>query len=302
MTGTFSTLPTMISLPPSFWPLAATWLLAVLSLWAPPIFHVAAWLPALAIAVATAVALGAMQATGVLAVLLLVALCFGWQRASHRVAKGVMLAAIVVLSLAMALHQVPGFANPLLVDKLQVSAASAAVSLYLNLDKTAVGIVLCATFAVPARNRAAWRGVAAAWPVIVATPVIVLLAGYGAGVIAIDPKWFASWFHYAPLFLLTNLFTTCLAEEAFFRALVQGRLAEALSTRPDGARIAVAVAAVLFGVPHAHGGPALMVLATFAGFGYGMAYQRSGRIEAAILTHFALNATHFLMFTYPALS
>ncbi|WP_165390939.1 CPBP family intramembrane glutamic endopeptidase [Pseudoduganella lutea] len=296
----------MTSLPPSFWPLAATWLLAVLSLWMPPLGRVPAWPIGLAIAVATAVSLGAMQAGGVVALLVLIALCTGWQRTTgagvkQRVVKGVLLAAIIVLALALALHVVPGFANPLLLEKLQVSAASVPVSLYLNLDKTAVGIVLCATFALPARDRAAWRAVIAAWPVIVATPVIVLLAGYGAGVIAIDPKWFASWFHYAPLFLLLNLFTTCLAEEAFFRALVQGRLAAALSHRPDGARIAVATAAILFGVAHAHGGPALIVLATFAGFGYGLAYQRSGRIEAAILTHFALNATHFLMFTYPAL-
>jgi hypothetical protein len=259
----------------------------------------------LAIAVATAVWHGAMQPAGVLAVLALVMLCEGWRRALHGVARGLLLTAIVLLSLGLALHAVPGFANPLLLDKLQVSARAEAVSLYLNLDKTAVGIVLCAMFAAPARKgvpiRAVWRAAGAAWPVIVLTPVIVLLAGYGAGVIAIDPKWFASWFHYAPLFLLTNLFTTCLAEEAFFRALVQGQLIEALAKRPDGPRIALGVAAVLFGVAHAHGGAPLIVLATFAGFGYGLAYQRSGRIEAAIATHFALNATHFLMFTYPAL-
>lgn len=292
----------MTSLPPSFWPLAATWMLAVLSLWVPPLGRLPAWMAGLAIAIGTALALGAMQPAGALALLLLAALCAGWRVSTHRLAKGLLLAAIIVLSLALALHVVPGFANPLLLDKVQVSAASKPVSLYLNLDKTAVGIILCAAFAVPARGRAAWRAVVAAWPVIVATPLIVLLAGYGAGVIAIDPKWFASWFAaYAPLFLLTNLFTTCLAEEAFFRALVQGRLADALSKRPDGTRIAVGVAAVLFGLAHAHGGPALIVLATFAGVGYGLAYQRSGRIEAAILTHFALNATHFLMFTYPAL-
>jgi membrane protease YdiL (CAAX protease family) len=291
----------MNSLPPSFWPLAATWLLAVLSLWVPPLGRVPAWTAGLAIAVATAVWHGAMQPAGVLAVLLLALLCAGWRRATHSVAKGLLLTAIVLLSLGIALHVVPGFANPLLLDKLQVSAGAAAVSLYLNLDNTAVGIVLCATFAAPARNCAAWRSAAAAWPVIVLTPVIVLLAGYGAGVIAIDPKWFAGWFHYAPLFLLTNLFTTCLAEEAFFRALVQGQLTEALSKRQDGPRIALAAAAVLFGVAHAHGGAALIVLATFAGFGYGLAYQRTGRIEAAIATHFALTAVHFLMFTYPAL-
>jgi membrane protease YdiL (CAAX protease family) len=295
----------MQSLPPSFWPLSATWLLAVLSLWIPLPGRVPAWTAGLAIAVGTAVWHGAMEPAGVLAVLVLALLCAGWRRAVHGAVKGLLLTAIVLLSLGLALHAVPGFTNPLLLDKLQVSAGAEAVSLYLNLDKTAVGIVLCATFAVPARKAvpisAAWRAAGAAWPVIVLTPVIVLLAGYGAGVIAIDPKWFASWFHYAPLFLLTNLFTTCLAEEAFFRALVQGQLTGALAKRPDGPRIALGVAAVLFGVAHAHGGAPLIVLATFAGFGYGLAYQRSGRIEAAIATHFALNATHFLMFTYPAL-
>jgi membrane protease YdiL (CAAX protease family) len=291
----------MIPLPSSFWPLAATWLVAVLSLWCPPLGRLPAWPLALAVAVGTALAVGAMQPAGVLALLALAALCAGWQRAQRGWVKGLLLAAVIALSLALALHLVPGFANPLLVDKLQVSAAAAPVSLYLNLDKTAVGILLCATFAAPARDGASWRAVAAAWPVIAATPIVVLLAGYGAGVIAIDPKWFAGWFHLAPLFLLLNLFTTCLAEEAFFRALVQGRLAAALSHRPHGARTALFAAAVLFGLAHAHGGPALVVLATFAGIGYGAAYQRSGRIEAAILAHFALNAAHFLMFTYPAL-
>ena len=33
-----------------------------------------------------------------------------------------------------------------------------------------------------------------------------------------------------------------------------------------------------------------------------MAYARTRRIEAAILTHIAVNATHFLLFTYPALA
>jgi hypothetical protein len=44
-----------------------------------------------------------------------------------------------------------------------------------------------------------------------------------------------------------------------------------------------------------------VALATIAGLGYGWIYQRTGRIEASILTHFALNAVHFFAFSYPAL-
>jgi membrane protease YdiL (CAAX protease family) len=45
-----------------------------------------------------------------------------------------------------------------------------------------------------------------------------------------------------------------------------------------------------------------VLLATVAGLFYGAAYLRTRRIEGAILTHFALNAVHFLAFTYPALA
>jgi membrane protease YdiL (CAAX protease family) len=44
------------------------------------------------------------------------------------------------------------------------------------------------------------------------------------------------------------------------------------------------------------------MLATLAGAGYAIAFQRTGRVEAGILTHFAVNAAHFLLFTYPALA
>jgi membrane protease YdiL (CAAX protease family) len=39
-----------------------------------------------------------------------------------------------------------------------------------------------------------------------------------------------------------------------------------------------------------------------AGLHYAAAYLVTRRIEGAILTHFALNATHFLAFTYPGLA
>jgi membrane protease YdiL (CAAX protease family) len=41
------------------------------------------------------------------------------------------------------------------------------------------------------------------------------------------------------------------------------------------------------------------MLATVAGFGYGIVYHRARSVEMSMLAHFALNATHFLLFTYP---
>ena len=57
---------------------------------------------------------------------------------------------------------------------------------------------------------------------------------------------------------------------------------------------------MLFGIAHAGGGAAMIVLATLAGIGYGLAAWRGG-IEAAVLTHFSVNALRFLLLTYPML-
>ena len=43
----------------------------------------------------------------------------------------------------------------------------------------------------------------------------------------------------------------------------------------------------------------MVIFAFIAGIGYGYAYQKSWKIETAILVHFGVNITHFIFFTYP---
>lgn len=45
-----------------------------------------------------------------------------------------------------------------------------------------------------------------------------------------------------------------------------------------------------------------MLLATIAGLHYAAAYLLSKRIESAILTHFTINAAHFVAFIYAAVA
>ena len=66
--------------------------------------------------------------------------------------------------------------------------------------------------------------------------------------------------------------------------------------------LAVAVSTVLFGLAHAAGGLGYVFLAGIAGLGYSAVYSVTRRIEAPILVHFLLNATHFIAFTYPSFS
>jgi membrane protease YdiL (CAAX protease family) len=117
------------------------------------------------------------------------------------------------------------------------------------------------------------------------------------GYVAWQPKW-------TPLFWIwaaSNLFFTCLSEEAFFRGFIQRELESALQGRAYAAGVAIAVSAVLFGLAHIAGGVTYAALGIVAGLGYALVYHRTKSIEMAMLAHFAVNATHFLLFTYPSL-
>jgi membrane protease YdiL (CAAX protease family) len=112
------------------------------------------------------------------------------------------------------------------------------------------------------------------------------------------PKW-------APLFLLfapINLFSTCLSEEAFFRGFVQQELSLVGSRPALAAGVALTIGVILFGLAHFAGGLNYMIAASVAGLGYGWAFMRTRRIEAAMAVHFGVNAVHFLLFTYPRLA
>lgn len=291
-----------MGLAPDILPTFGALALAVLLLWVPaPAVRGNrgwAWGAGLLLACALGMATRVLDWRGLIAVALYVALAVS-ARASTRAALRVPLLVLTGLcAFLLAVHRLPGFDNPLVAGAVQVSRGAPPFSLYANFDKAVAGIVLMGVFCAPLRNVAAWgpllRRTA---PVLLATLVVVLGAGTLFGVVAPDPKWTPL----APWFLVINLLFTCVAEEAFFRAFLLGGLARACAGWRFGTALAVAVSTALFGLAHAGGGAALVALAALAGLGYAAAYLRSGRIEGAILTHFALNAVHFVAFTYPAL-
>lgn len=205
-------------------------------------------------------------------------------------------AAALVLAGALATHRLPGFAPHLVVESVQLSPASAEMSFKANFDKAFAGVLLLACFCAPARTFANWRSALAVGLLVGAgTAAVVIALAVAAGAVRYDPKvppialaWMAS-----------NLMLTCIFEEALFRGVIQDRLAHWLAGRRRWAWLPLVAASVLFGLAHGAGGPVLVVVATIAGTGYGLAYAMTGRVEAAIATHFTLNTLHFLGFTYP---
>lgn len=276
--------------------------LAVLAAWCPPYARrrpVWPW-PAGA-AVACGVVSGVFGGAAVLVVTALATSVYAVHRMPRTRWRALLTTLAGLLALALALHAVPGVANPVLARNLQVAAGAAPFSVWMSLDKGLAGLLLL-NLCPLAMSRAEWCEVGRS--LLRASPLTVLCvvgASLAAGLVRWDPRWTAGWPDVSAPFLIGNLLFTCVAEEVFFRGLIQARLQLGLARYRGGPLLAVLLSAMLFGAAHLGGGPLYAAIATLAGIGYGWAFARHGRIEAAILTHFLVNLVHFAGFTYPYL-
>lgn len=252
------------------------------------------------LALSTAALAGVLTGPALLVALLL-GLLTQWQPASSIDTSGrwpvrfVYWALLTVLSLALALHLLPGSNNPLLVDKLQLAADTVPYTLYANFDKGWAGycLLLALSAGQSPHRRPFWQLLAAAALLIALTLSLAL----GLGLIRFDPKWPL----FLPQFIFCNLLLTCVAEEALFRGVLQQSLTRQCEQRGYSWYWALLLASLLFGLAHLSGGWAYVLVATVAGVGYGWLYRQSGRLWPAILLHFGLNLSHLLLFSYPML-
>jgi membrane protease YdiL (CAAX protease family) len=289
----------------------------VLALWAPAlplpprlrlparagVQHVPAWCVGLAVACLAGLANGYLDWRAPPAVLAYALLAWAARDARPAPLRKLLLVSSGVTAFLFALHRIPGFHNAVLASAVRVSRDAPPFTLHANFDTAAAGIVLmgvfCRRIGTGTGAGCDWlKMLRRVWPVTLSTLLVVLGIGWALGYVRPDLKW-------TPItgaFLLVNLLFTCVTEEAFFRGFLLERMAQGWSRWRYGKAAAVLVSTLLFGLAHAQGGAALVLLAGVAGLHYAAAYLAARRIEAAILTHFALNALHFLAFTYPALA
>lgn len=209
---------------------------------------------------------------------------------------------LVLFALATALHWLPGIRNPLLVDAAQLTPDAIPYTLYANFDKGWAGwCLLLALWPMQQPGDLLQRYRRGFWPVLPLTVFAALGLALGFGLVQPAPKLPEFWLS----FIACNLLLTCIAEEALFRGVLQRTLRNWLAQRESTAQyaswLAIGLISVLFGVAHLAGGWAYACVAAVASLGYGWAYQHSGRLEVAVLTHFALNLVHFALLTYPML-
>ncbi len=232
--------------------------------------------------------------------LLALAVCASRLRTARGRGRAAWLGATAGLSLLLGLHILPGFSNPAIIRDALLSPGAQPYSQYVNFDKTLGGVLLLGGIGWrPLRSKAAWAiAIRRTAPLILATVAVAMAGSLALGFVRFEPRWTQLFWLWAAI----NLLTTCVSEEAFFRQLLQTELGLAFRSWRSADAIAVAGSAVLFGLAHAAGGWRYALLACLAGGGYAVVYQRTTRLEMAILAHFAVNAVHFLLFTYPALA
>lgn len=270
-------------------------LIAIISLWCRPRWL---WLVVCVAAVCASYAAGVMSGPAIVWLTVLGLVLVWYRRATHISIRIVSLIAVILVALLLGIHALPGFSNPVLVRNEILSPGAEPYTLYFNFDKAFVGILILGTtsLALP-KQSSAWNLRDAA--TIVPTNVIVaMLLSLASGYVIFQPRWSSLFWVWS----VTNLFLTCMSEEAFFRTLIQREVRVALGARRGASATAIAVSAFTFGLAHFAGGWQYVALATVAGAGYALTYERTGRVELSIAAHFILNATHFLFFTYPRLA
>ena len=251
----------------------------------------------LALSLASAVAAGIVEWAGVAAIALLWGACLAAVRPSLSTPLRALAWSVVVISaVALATHQVPWIHNLLVLDAVPLSASAADYTLYWNYDKGFAGVLLYAVCIQPQAGTGWNRAIVATGAIALLTLVAVGVPATATEFVSWDPKWPAILGVWVP----ANLLVTCVAEETFFRGLLQRQVGRALCGKvPGAALVAVLVAAAAFGAAHIAGGTTYVLLATLAGIGSGAAYHLTGRVEASILVHFTLNLAHLFLFTYP---
>lgn len=206
---------------------------------------------------------------------------------------------VVLLSMLLWFHKVPGFANALLAKNLVIGQHTQAFNFFLNIDKSLIGLFILGfgPIALLKTRAEAWQLFKQTLPMAALSIFMIVGLACLTGHVQYDFKIN----RLLLIFALNNLLFVCIAEEALCRGLVQNTLSQMLAPYRYGQVLALLAASLFFGLLH-QGDWLYILLATIAGLCYGLVYQKTQRIEASILTHFLLNMVHFVGFSYPALA
>jgi membrane protease YdiL (CAAX protease family) len=205
--------------------------------------------------------------------------------------------ATLILGLFIAIYRPSDFNYPLIWSTPQLYEGGQAYSLYANLGKGLGGYLVIAYLLKKNTNNTPpaeqLKALCASFTSVLAL-LMVAAVFFGVGW---QPKLPSGVLYFA----MINLFITVMAEEAFFRLLIQKTLSSFFQDKTLGVFIAAVMATLIFTLSHTTTlGPALY-LYCIAGALYSSIYAYTQQFSLAVAVHFGTNLFHFLLLEYPML-
>lgn len=252
--------------------------------------------------------LKAIDATGILIIVALLTLSFYSRTSSIAPIRGeghskstnlpiglFLTATVICGCFALAAHLFPGFNNFQVLDDVTKNGQSTSFNLYLNFDKPLIIFILLLSMPsiIHSNKSQSLLNVDSSqrlFYVIILGFILLFTLAMSFSLIEYAPNLPQWWW----IFAINNLVFTCISEEVLFRGFIQRKLCHVISPI-----IGLTMTSLLFGLAHFSGGVSYILVATIAGFLYGLVYLKTGKLSLAILTHFCLNMIHLSLFTYP---
>ncbi len=201
----------------------------------------------------------------------------------------------LALGFLLAVYRPSNFDYPLLWKVSELYEGGAAFALYANISKALGGYIVVMYLLKFQANETMRLPLTKSISVAALATAVILLVANAVFDVSWQPKIPSGLLY----FVSVNLLITVLAEEAFFRLLIQKRLSLFFSNRTLGLWISAVVATLIFALAHSTEiGPGFM-LYIFSGGVYSLVYAYTQRFSVALGLHFGTNILHFLLLEYP---
>lgn len=201
----------------------------------------------------------------------------------------------VITGLFIAIYRPSGFNYPTMLHDILLYEDGTPFTLRLNTCK-AIGGYLVIIWLLDCTRRQTQQQSWMPSLVVAGTGILVVVA---LANIVFDVSWRPKFPRETFHFIAVNLLVTVVAEEAFFRLLIQVQLSNFFAHKPWGKWLALIVTSLLFALSHSTQLGSAFILFFIAGTIYSFVYMYTKRLEIAIAVHFGVNITHFLLLDYP---
>lgn len=181
----------------------------------------------------------------------------------------------------------------------QLLSAKYPIVIQVTFEKYFCAILLAAYVLKPRININYWRrGVAGTWEVLLLLYIVLLLPLTIILHVFLDLQIG----NQNLLQLIMSLLIICFTEEVLYRLILQNWCYQILRiySRSLASWLAIVLISMVYALFHIELGPVLVTIYFFIGAAYGYVYQKSGKIEVAILVHFAVRLTFGLVLAFYA--